>query len=165
MMMKRFWLPFAVCLAPVFAAAPADMKGKMLTADYTQAEFRSIVEDKGETPWVPFAKLPKNGTGAAEAFMDAMQPKATRNIIPITRPGAGGVYTYRKTGENTAVISVDMWKAYQYDMCRTYKLTFLSDTEATAEEEIGHGSYTGLVRGIRMTVRPAGHRTLKSKNP
>lgn len=146
-------LTAACCTATAWAAAPADMTGKTLVADYTRAEFRTKVEDSPATPWVAFAKLPKNGGGAAEAFMDAMKPKATRNITPLTRPGKGGVYTYLKTGENTAVISVDMWKACQYDMCRTYKLTFTSDTEAVAEEEIGHGSYTGNVRNIRISIK------------
>lgn len=157
--MNAFYFPMlcaatAGLLLPAVAdTAPADLTGKTVTADYTQAEFRTKIEEEAPTPWVSFNRLPRNGGGAAEAFMGKAAPKATRDLLPITRPGKGGIYTYRKTGPNTAVISVDMWKAYQQDMCRTYTITFTTPTQGIATEEIGHGDYTGNVRNIRITIK------------
>lgn len=150
----KYPFPVIACAAVAYADAPASLNGRTVVANYTNSQYQTEICGEGCTSWVPFSKLKRN-PAAAEAFCcgGGVEPKASRNLLPITRPGQGGVYTYRKTGTNTGVIEVDMWKSKGADMGRSYTITFDSPTTGTAMEEVAHGDYIGRVRFITITIK------------
>ena len=147
-------LLYTVCLAvaPLYchaADSPANLEGRTVVLNYTQAEFRTEIAEEPATPWVHYSKI--HGKAAEEAFSTCgLTPKATRNLTPIRR---GGIYSYTKTGQQLGQIIVDMYKSKKVDVGRTVTLTFLTPTSGTATEEIGHGDYVGKVRNITFTVQ------------
>lgn len=153
-MIFKHIFPVIACAAVAYADAPASLNGRTVVANYTASQYQTEIFGESCTPWVPFANLKRN-PAAAEAFTtgNGLNPKASRNILPITAPGQGGVYTYRKTGTNTGVIEVDMWKSKGIDVARSYTITFNSPTSGTATEEIAHGDYIGRVRFITITIK------------
>lgn len=138
------------CLADL---APVSLKGKTVVLNYTTAQYRTVIEEESDSGWVSYAQARKGVKGAGEAFTTSVGIKATRNLLPITAPGQGGIYTYQKTGPSTGVIEVDMWKSKKIDVGRTIQLQFTSPTTAIAAEEVGHGLYTGVARNIKVTIK------------
>lgn len=132
------------------ASAPSHLDGKTVALNYTEAQYQSIDEETGEpnSSWVSFAQAGKGGFG-----LGGINPKATRNLLPITRPGQGGVYTYKKTGPSTAVIEVDMMQSKRIDMYRVLTLTFITETTAVATEKMCSGDYGIAIRNINVTIK------------
>ena len=155
--MKNIIVPLfvtAAMVAPVLAApAPAHLTGKTVTLNYTQSQYM-YEEFDGETQstgWHSFKAAQKNTKGCAELFiMAGLKPKATRNLLPITKPGQGGKYTYRKTGTDTGVIEVYMG---QNDAGRAIDLKFTSATTAIATERVDAGDMSNYIRNITVTIK------------
>lgn len=139
-----------------FADSPSSLAGKRIVANYTQASFRVQEGDGNWSPWIPYSRARNNSAIDCVFGCPEYVPKATRNLLPLTRPGQGGKYTYRKTGKNTGEVSVTYRSAegHVLDCGRTYSITFTSPTSGYATEEIGEGDRTGYVRNIIITVAP-----------
>lgn len=130
------------------AVSPSHLDGKTVVLDYKGAQFQTTDESAGRavSGWVSFASASRGGFS-----MGSVSPKATRRLLPITRPGKGGTYTYRKTGSSTGVIEVDMGP--KYDMVRTITLTFTSANAAVATERMIGGDDGVSIRNIRVTIQ------------
>lgn len=139
-----------VCMADT---APASLKGKTVVLNYTASQYRTVIVEESDSGWVSYAQAKKGVKGADEAFTTSIGIKATRNLLPITAPGKGGIYTYEKSGPNSGSIEVDMWKSKKMDVGRTIQLQFTSPTTAVATEEVVHGSYMGAIRNIKVTIK------------
>ncbi len=141
----------AAMVAPAYAApAPTNLTGKTVVLNYTQAQYKYADEDGLTMGWTPYAIAKKSRNSGAEAFYAlGLNPKATRNILPITRPGQGGKYTYRKTGAQTGCIEV----ANHLDSARTIYIQFTSANSGIATEEVGAGCFTGICRNIIVTIK------------
>lgn len=152
--MKSILYPFvAVCITcAAYAASPAHLDGKRIVANYTHASF-SVIDDGNVSPWIPYAQVRNNST-VRGFFSGPLTPKATRNLLPLTRPGQRGKYTYRKTGEDTGEVRITEYApdGVEREGGRLYKLTFTSPTSGFATEEVYDGSVTGYVHGISFTV-------------
>ncbi len=143
----------AAMIAPCLAApSPVSLSGKTVVLNYTQSQYMYTVEvDNISSGWHSYKAAQKNTNGCAELFnMMGLKPKATRNLLPITSPGKGGKYTYRKTGANTGTIEVDM---SPMDAGRTITLTFTSATTAVATETVGASDMENTVRNILVTIK------------
>ena len=138
------------CLADL---APVSLKGKTLVLNYTTAQYRTVIVEESDSGWVSYAQARKGVKGAGEAFTTSVGIKATRNLLPITAPGKGGIYTYEKSGPNSGSIEVDMRKTKKMDVGRTIQLQFTSPTTAIATEEVVHGNYMGAARNIKVTIK------------
>ncbi len=152
--MKHISVPLfvaAALVAPCFAApSPTHLTGKTVVLNYTQAQYRYQDEDGITMGWTPYAIAKKNRNSGAEAFYALnLNPKATRNILPISRPGQGGKYTYRKTGTQTGTIEV----ASHMDGARSINIQFTSANSGIATEEVGAGCFTGTCRNIIVTIK------------
>lgn len=140
----------AAALYAEAAVAPAHLDGKTVALNYTNAQYQSVdaSENIPTSGWVSFAKASRGGFG-----MGGINPKATRNLLPMTRPGQGGIYTYQKIGPSTGKIEVDMWKSKKIDMGRTLILTFTSDNTAVATEEMCGGDDCVKIRNIGVMIK------------
>ncbi|MBQ4613635.1 MAG: hypothetical protein IJB31_01735 [Akkermansia sp.] len=149
-MLKSSILVGFAMVAPCFAA-PSNLTGKTLVLNYTQAIF--CYSDDGATlsGWQSYEAARQNVNGCARVFnMLGLKPKATRNLLPITAPGQGGKYTYRKTGVDTGIIEVDM---SPMDAGRTIILKFTSTNTAIATETVIAGTMFNFVRNISVTIK------------
>lgn len=142
----------AAMVAPCLAApAPASLSGKTVMLDYTQSQYCYEEEDAPGSGWQSYKAAQKNLKGCAEVFIImGLKPKATRNLLPITAPGKGGKYTYRKTGANTGTIEVDM---SPMDAGRTITLKFTGASTAVATETVGAGCMVNTIRNIQVTIK------------
>ena len=140
-------------VAPCFAAtSPTHLTGKTVVLNYTKAQYYSqMISDGSDAKgWTPYAVAKKNRNSGAWAFYDlGLAPKATRNILPITRPGQGGKYTYSKTGAQTGTIEVNTGN----DSGRTITIQFTSATTGVATEQADAGDFEGTCRNIMVTIK------------
>lgn len=138
----------APCLA---APAPASLSGKTVVLNYTQSQYMYEEYGSGNSGWQSYKAAQKNTRGCAELFnIMGLKPKATRNLLPITAPGKGGKYTYRKTGADTGVIEINM---SPMDAERTVTLKFTSSSTAVATEFVGSGDMANTIRNIQVTIK------------
>ncbi len=142
----------AAMVAPCFAApSPANLAGKTVVLNYTQSQYMYEECEGGNTGWQSYKAAQKNAKGCAELFnMMGLKPKATRNLLPITAPGKGGKYTYRKTGAETGEIEINM---APMDAGRTVTLKFTSATTAVATETVMAGDMSNTIRNIQVTIK------------
>ena len=142
----------AAMVAPCLAAsAPASLTGKTVVLNYTQSQYCYEEEDATGSGWQSYKAAQQNVKGCAEVFnMMGLKPKATRNLLPITAPGKGGKYTYRKTGADTGTIEVNM---APMDAGRTITLKFTGPNTAIATEEVGAGCMVNTIRNIQVTIK------------
>ena len=138
----------APCLA---APSPASLSGKTVMLNYTQSQYCYEEEDEPSSGWQSYKAAQKNLKGCAELFiMMGIKPKATRNLLPITAPGKGGKYTYRKTGADTGTIEVNM---APMDAGRTITMKFTGPNTAIATEEVGAGCMVNTIRNIQVIIK------------
>ncbi|MBR1979269.1 MAG: hypothetical protein IJ985_07215 [Akkermansia sp.] len=142
----------AVMVAPCLAApSPASLSGKTVMLNYTQSQYCYEEEDEPSSGWQSYKAAQKNLKGCAELFiMMGLKPKATRNLLPITAPGKGGKYTYRKTGADTGTIEVNM---APMDAGRTITMKFTGPNTAIATEEVGAGCMVNTIRNIQVIIK------------
>lgn len=142
----------AAMVAPCLAApAPASLSGKTVMLNYTQSQYNYEEEDEPSSGWQSYKAAQKNLKGCAELFnIMGLKPKATRNLLPITAPGKGGKYTYRKTGADTGTIEVNM---APMDAGRTITMKFTGPNTAIATEEVGAGCMVNTIRNIQVIIK------------
>lgn len=142
----------AAMVAPCLAApSPASLSGKTVMLNYTQSQYCYEEEDEPSSGWQSYKAAQKNLKGCAELFiMMGIKPKATRNLLPITAPGKGGKYTYRKTGADTGTIEVNM---APMDAGRTITMKFTGPNTAIATEEVGAGCMVNTIRNIQVIIK------------
>lgn len=142
------------CLTCSAATAPRSLVGKTAVLNYSNAEYRTVTPGESDSGWVIYSLAKKGVRGAAEAFTTtSVGIKASRNLLPLTPVGKGGIYTYNPLGGAKAQIVVDMWKSKKNDMSRVINLHFTSSTTAVATEEVVHGDYFGYIRNIKVTIK------------
>lgn len=140
----------AAMVAPCFAA-PSSLAGKTLVLNYTQAQYCYVEDGEPISGWQSYKAAQQNLKSCAQLFnIMGLNPKATRNLLPITDPGKGGKYTYRKTGVDTGTIEVNM---APMDAGRTIILKFTSATTAIATETVIAGCMFNSIRNINVTIK------------
>lgn len=131
--------------------APSELRGRTVVLSYTQSQYMYAEGGANISGWQSYQAALRNKNSCAEAFrMAGLNPKATRNLLPITSPGQGGKYVYSRCNANVGVIEVN---SGGYDFSRTITIHFTSPTSGVATEELAAGDFSGTIRNIQVTIK------------
>lgn len=131
--------------------APSELSGRTVLLSYTQSLYMYAEGGVNVSGWQSYQAALRNKNSCAEAFRIAgLNPKATRNLLPITSPRQGGKYVYARRNAQVGVIEVN---SGGYDFSRVITIHFTSPTSGVATEELAAGDFSGTIRNIQVTIK------------